>query len=520
MRMALFLLLFGSAIQVCLAQDSRGAKLAAELPRSSSGTGALPNPSPEPDLPVLPINLPVALRLANSNPIDVQVAEVRVKAAVAALDLAWAQWLPTISLGGDYARHDGAEQASDGTVTVNSHSNLMFGLGTGIGSANETLSFNAAIFGPLVARQVVRAREADVQAAVNDSMLAVTDAYFNVEQSRGELAGTIDAVNKTQELLRRVRKLASGLIPPLEIIRTERELVALQAAELVARERWQVAGAELIRVLRLQATAQVEPVEPPQLLVNLIDLRQSIDDLIVMGLTSRPELASRQAQVQAALALLRQEKYRPLMPSLLVRGYSTPASGTLTAGYFAGGTNGTLGGMQPRGDIDVQLLWQLDNLGFGNLARIHLRHAQHEEAELEFIRTQDRVVAEVTQAYAQARQQRPAGGDQGARSETRHRILREKRGRPRADAVRRRVGANGDSSAGGPGHRAGADPVLHELLCFRRRQQPRPVPPVSRPGTPGPVSRRQAERAWSGGNASYRRPMKVPGQFRFPTSTG
>ena len=222
MRTAVFLVLFGIAIPTCFAQDPQVANPPPQSTISGTDAGALPNPPAEADLPVLPINLAVALRLANSNPIDVQVAGVRVKAALASLDLAWAQWLPTITLGGDYARHDGIEQSSDGTVSVNSHSNLMFGAGTGIGSAAETLSFNAAIFGPLVAKQVVRAREADVQAAVNDSMLAVTDAYFNVEQARGELAGIIDAVSKTQELLRRVRKLASGLIPPLEIIRAER----------------------------------------------------------------------------------------------------------------------------------------------------------------------------------------------------------------------------------------------------------------------------------------------------------
>ncbi len=92
-------------------------------------------------------------------------------------------------------------------------------------------------------------------------------------------------------------------------------------------------------------------------------------------MTNRPELASNQALVQAALTLLRQEKLRPLMPSLFLRGYSTPASGTLATGYMAAGTNGSLGSFQPRGDIDVQLLWQLDNLGFGNRAKINLRDA-------------------------------------------------------------------------------------------------------------------------------------------------
>ena len=73
MRMAVFLVLFGSAIPVCFAQDSQVANPPPASTISGPGANALPNPPPEPDLPVLPINLPVALRLANSNPIDVQV---------------------------------------------------------------------------------------------------------------------------------------------------------------------------------------------------------------------------------------------------------------------------------------------------------------------------------------------------------------------------------------------------------------------------------------------------------------
>ncbi len=405
MRLAIGLVLFWCVAGVTLAADPPGGFPPPEAANSSSNASpTLPSPPVEADLPVLPINLPAALRLANSQPIDVQVAAVRIKAALAALDLAWVQWLPTISLGGDYARHDGAIQSSDGNVSVNSHGSLMFGAGTGIGSTSETLSFSSAIFGPLVARQVVRAREADEQTALNDSMLAVTEAYFNVQQARGQLAGTIETVHKADELLRRVRKLASGLVSPLEISRVETELARLRESDLLARERWQVASAELVRLLRLQPTAQVEPVEPPHLVVNLIDPRQSIDDLIVMGLTNRPELASRQAQVQAALTLLRQEKLRPLIPSLLLRGYSTPASGTLAVGAMAAGPDGSLGSYRPRGDIDAQLLWQLDNLGFGNRAKIHIRDAAHQEAVLELFRVQDSVAADVIRAYSESRQ--------------------------------------------------------------------------------------------------------------------
>ena len=93
-----------------------------------------------------------------------------------------------------------------------------------------------------------------------------------------------------------------------------------------------------------------------------------VDDLIPIALTYRPELASQQAQVQATLALLKQERLRPLIPSVLLRGYSTPVTGTLAAGYFGGGPDSTIGNGGLRGDLDLQVLWQLDNLGFGNRA--------------------------------------------------------------------------------------------------------------------------------------------------------
>jgi hypothetical protein len=50
----------------------------------------------------------------------------------------------------------------------------------------------------------------------------------------------------------------------------------------------------------------------------------------------------------------------------------------------------------------LQILWQLDNLGFGNRGRIHQREAENRLSVLDLFRLQDRVAAEVVQAHAQA----------------------------------------------------------------------------------------------------------------------
>jgi outer membrane protein TolC len=164
-----------------------------------------------------------------------------------------------------------------------------------------------------------------------------------------------------------------------------------------------VASADLLRVLHLDAAVQVDPLEPPHVRILLIDVSCPLEELLATAIANRPELAASQAQLQATLAQVRQERFRPLLPNLVIRGASTNPAGTLGAGLFAGGQNARVGDTGARLDVDVQLLWQLDNLGFGNRARVEQRRAENQQAQVELLRLQDRVAAEVSQAYAQAR---------------------------------------------------------------------------------------------------------------------
>ncbi len=389
----------GRTLSVCLAALAIGAgaclqgqELAPPAPT------ALPLAAPLPEDRPLPINLATALKLANARPLDIVLASRRAEVAQAQLDRAAVLWLPTIYLGVDYARHDGQIQAVEGRVFTTSKSSFMAGAGPSM-----VFAVSDALYAPLAARQVLRAREADVQVAVNDSLLAVAEAYFNVQQARGEAAGAVDTVRRAEDVVRRARQLAEGLAPRVEVNRAETELARRRQAAESARERWETASADLTRILRLAPSALVVPLEAPHLRVELIDLHVSVDDLIAVGLTNRPELARDQALVQATLARLRQEKIRPLVPSVLVRGNATNPASPLAAGAFGGGMNDQVSNFNARNSIDLQLLWEFQNLGFGNKAAVRERRAENEVAVAERFRTQDRVAAEVAQAYAQAR---------------------------------------------------------------------------------------------------------------------
>ncbi len=345
-----------------------------------------------------PINLATALQLAGASPIDVQIAARQVELSAKAYDRAKLLWLPNISTGVDYFHHDGLQQNFAGDPVSSSRSSAMVGFGP-----NVVFGVTDAIYSPLAARQDVRARRAVLQAVTNDTAFQVADAYFTLQQARGELSGAAYATQQAEEVSRRAARLAEGLAPPLEATRAKVELARRRQAEATALERRAVASAELARLLRLDAGAVLEPAEPTFLPVTVIDAGATVDALIPVALTSRPELAGQQAIVQAALVRLKQEKIRPLVPSIALRSVSTNPSGSLGYGAFGGGQGGTVGNVRGRYDIDLQVMWEFQQLGFGNKIRAGERKIEYEVAILELFRTQDRVATEVSTAHAQTR---------------------------------------------------------------------------------------------------------------------
>jgi outer membrane protein TolC len=145
------------------------------------------------------------------------------------------------------------------------------------------------------------------------------------------------------------------------------------------------------------------PLEPPHLRVSLVPPGQPVDALIPIGLTNRPELASQQAMIQAALVRVRQERMRPLLPSLLIQGGASPMApgGYLMGGVFASNINGQGNPTEARDDICVQLVWGLENMGLGNRASVRERRAEQQQQVIELLRVQDVVAADIGRASAQ-----------------------------------------------------------------------------------------------------------------------
>jgi hypothetical protein len=183
-------------------------------------------------------------------------------------------------------------------------------------------------------------------------------------------------------------------------------LADLQQRAVQAQQEWRVNSANLTQVLRLDPRAVVEPLEHDHAQITLIDPARSLDDLMTVALANRPDLAARRAIVQAATERIRREKARPLLPTLILDGFQSSGE-YIQGGLFALAPNSSLSQWRGRVDVSIQVVWQLENLGLGNLARIKSERGEQSQALIELRKTQDVVAAEVTRALARVQSAAP-----------------------------------------------------------------------------------------------------------------
>lgn len=355
---------------------------------------------------IYPIDLAAALRLAGARDLDIAIARTRVAAAAADVTHARALWLPSMFIGPNWIRHDGQVQVVEGPVRTVSKSSLFLGATAAAGSSvsgpipaggpaqvtglTTVLRFSDAIFLPLAAEQIVDARQAKVRAVTNDALLGLAESYMTLQRAAGRLAIAREAAAHADRLAQITAAFAAAGAGTegdhqRSVVERERRRADVEAA-LGGLE---VASADVVRRTRLNPALVIAPVEPAELVLDIVDQEMPVDTLIELGLRHRPELAEARSFVEETLLRLRQARLRPFIPSLAFR-YS--------GGGFGGGRNGFFGDFGSRSDVDANLYWESANLGFTDLAVSGRREAERREADLQFCKVQDIVASEVVQA--------------------------------------------------------------------------------------------------------------------------
>jgi outer membrane protein TolC len=357
-----------------------------------------------------PIDLPTALRLAGANNLQIALASERVEQAYANVAAADAQWIPSLSGGLIYNRHNGRIQGTEGDIREVSRGSLFAGAGVGIGNAPLNggssgparmfvdLSIADVLFNPLAARQMADAVDAQEIAVFNDTLLQAAAAYVSLVRAQSQTAVFEEAIQHSERLAKITSDFARvGEGYEADSQRTAAALAARRRQLLQAREEMQVASATLAAILRLDPTTTLFATDGQPVPIAMVSESDALDDLIGQGIAARPEVMRQEALLAESFTRTDQEHWRPWLPHVYA-GFS--------GGGFGGNSNSDIERFSDRSDLDVAAIWELENFGLGNAARRRQRESEHRQAHLAGEQTRDRIAMEVARAYHRVRLRR------------------------------------------------------------------------------------------------------------------
>lgn len=159
-----------------------------------------------------------------------------------------------------------------------------------------------------------------------------------------------------------------------------------------AREAQQVASARLAQLLRLDPTARLAPADATIAPVELVSPGAPVKELVIQGLSQRPELAESRLLVAEAVARLRREQLAVLIPSVILGA---------SYGGMGAGINGNLAPFHDRLDVDAIAYWEMRNFGFGEAAARRGAQSNVRATQLRQMAVMDQVAREVVEAHVQ-----------------------------------------------------------------------------------------------------------------------
>jgi outer membrane protein TolC len=332
------------------------------------------------------IDLPMALRLANAQNLDVQIARERLNEAKANHESAVQLFFPWISPAAAYRRHDNRIQAVDGTMLDADKQSYTVG-----GALTAQVELGDAIYKSLVARQLLNAADHALESQRQDSTLAAAQGYYDLAKTQALADAVKEALKISQEYQKQLHEaVGAGIAFKGDELRVQTQTERYQIALRQALEQQRIAAARLAQTLHLDSTVELVPQSTDLVPLTLVETNASLDSLVQQALQSRPELKQNQALISAARDAKNGAVYGPLIPSVSAQAFG---------GGLGGGKNGSTGNFGESEDYFVGIGWRIGPGGLLDSGRIHGSKARLETANLTAQKVQDEITRQVVESH-------------------------------------------------------------------------------------------------------------------------
>jgi outer membrane protein TolC len=353
--------------------------LAAGGGRRAGAQSATAGGNPAPYL----IDLPTALRLADAQNLDVQVARERVKEAQANRTSAIEQFFPWLSPGVTWHRRDGVAQASPSGIIGNADYQAY---SPGIGLTAQA-AVGDAIYNSLAAKQLVTASHEGLETQRRDAALRAAEGYFDLAKAKGLVAVVREALATSEQYQQQLHEaVAVGIAFKGDELRVQAQTEHYQVVLRQALAQQRIAAVELARVLHLDASVELVPRESELVPLALFDSTASVELLLQRAMRARPELKQTEALLAASKATRSAAVYGPLIPSVGIQLFQGRLGGGPDSGHTKSG---------PVHDVVVGINWRIGPGGLFDFGRSKANDAQFAVRELGDTRVRDGIAAEV-----------------------------------------------------------------------------------------------------------------------------
>jgi outer membrane protein TolC len=365
----------------------RATALAAFIASCSLGLHAQEAPSPSPAAATYEIDLATVLRLARAQSLDVQIARERLNEAKASHGQAVAKFLPWLSAGIGFRRHEGRTQAVDGTLLDVDKQSITVGP-----TVTAQLDLGEAIFATLAAKQIILASDAAITAQQQDSILNAATGYFELVRAKSLVEVTRDALRTSDDYEQQIRAaVGAGIAFKGDELRVSTQTARYRVGVAQAQQQMRLASARLAEALYLDPAVELVPRDAELLPIELIKADGAVNALVEKALQMRPELLRSRALAEAARKDRTNAVYGPLIPSLGAQAF---------VGEFGGGQGSADGDFASSRDYYVGLSWRIGPGGLFDFSRINASESRLNAAQLNVEKVSSTIKRQVVEGQA------------------------------------------------------------------------------------------------------------------------
>ncbi len=365
-----------------------------EPSRGADATPLAPADAPTPATPPAPtpVDLDAVFRLAEERNAQIALAREKVHESQIENDLAAKGWMPKVTAGVGYYRHEGGIQNEDGTLTRSSFGALYPGV-----DLHTAFDVREATFLRIDAERKRWQQQGELSRVNNEQLLQAAEAYIDLLTARRG-ASVAQILEKNQrELLQRAKDLAKEGGKVLEE-GVAAELAGTEQAEAKLRQQGDAASAKLAYLLGLDPESPLVPVDEALAPIDVVDATPPASALVAQALANGPgvrELQGLLAAIDCGMAEL--EGPKKFLPTLDL---------CLSEGAFGAGPDASLAWAN-RFDVGVEARWNLTEL---LRAKDEKRQAESKRRQVEL--TYDDLRGKLTLGVRESREAILAGREQ------------------------------------------------------------------------------------------------------------